>query len=171
WRYIITLKSKSYAEAISIIPILSIGSIFLGIYYNQSVWYKLSDRNKFGAYITLGGAIITITMNLLLIPIFKYNGAAWATLSSYLFMMITSYILGQKYYPVHYDVKRIGFYIFSVISLFAIHQLIGFFLPSIWIHLLTAVLLLGSFFVLVLKIDRNEFLSLPILGKYLQKNK
>ncbi len=171
WRYIITLKSKSYAEAISIIPILSIGSIFLGIYYNQSVWYKLSDRNKFGAYITLGGAIITITMNLLLIPIFKYNGAAWATLSSYLFMMITSYILGQKYYPVHYDVKRIGFYIFSVISLFAIHQLIGFFLPSIWIHLLTAVLLLGSFFVLVLKIDRNEFLSLPVLGKYLQKNK
>jgi O-antigen/teichoic acid export membrane protein len=168
WEYVITLKSKSYAEALSIIPVLSLGSIFLGIYYNQSVWYKLSDKNNYGAMITVGGAIITIALNLILIPIYKYNGAAWANLACYSFMMIASYYFGQKYYPVRYDLKRIGFYLFTVLVLYGAQLVFGHFVPSITLHLISAFVLIFIFLLIVLKVDKQEFKSLPVIGKYLR---
>ncbi|MBK7763969.1 MAG: polysaccharide biosynthesis C-terminal domain-containing protein [Bacteroidetes bacterium] len=168
WEYIITLKSKSYAEAMSIIPILSLAAIFLGVYYNQSIWYKLSDKNKIGAFITVVGAIITIVLNLLLIPYFKYNGAAWATLISYVVMMIMSYAFGQKYYPVKYDIKRIAIYLGLVLLLFAIHQMLGYFIHAFWWRIGAGVLLFVSFILCILKMDREEFASLPWIGKYLR---
>lgn len=168
WEYIITLKSKSYAEAMSIVPILSLGAIFLGIYYNQSIWYKLSDKNKIGAYITLVGAFITIVLNLILIPLFKYNGAAWATLISYLVMMVMSYVIGQKYYPVRYDIKRIARYLGVVLLLFAIHQLLGYVLHNFWLRTGAGMFLFATFIVFILKSERKEFESLPIIGKYLK---
>ncbi len=79
---------KEYAEGIHIVPILALGSIFLGIYYNLSVWYKLTNRNMTGAYITLAGAIITVVLNIVLIPHFGYTGSAWATFICYAFMMV-----------------------------------------------------------------------------------
>jgi O-antigen/teichoic acid export membrane protein len=169
WRVIITLKSKSYAEALSIIPILSLGAIFLGIYYNQSIWYKLSDRNRFGAMITLGGAVITIVLNLLLIPVFRYNGAAWATLSCYSFMMVCSYVLGQKYYPVPYNLRRIGFYLGTALLFFGLHTLMGQWVHGLWPRVGAGLFLLLLFFVVVLRTDREEFVRLPVLGPLLKR--
>lgn len=166
WEYIITLKSKSYAEAISIIPILSVGAIFLGIYYNQSVWYKLSDRNKQGAYITVAGAAITIAMNLLLIPVFKYNGAAWATLTSYLFMMVTSYIMGQKYYPIPYDLKKVFRMISVALLLYGVQYLLSILFSSRIVHLFTATILLFTFIGWIIRSEKALFSRFPLLSKF-----
>ncbi len=102
WQLLIASKFREYAEGIHIVPVLAMASVFLGIYYNLSIWYKLTNKNMFGAYITLSGALITILLNIWWIPMFGYTGAAWATFICYAFMMVVSYGQGQKYYPVPY---------------------------------------------------------------------
>ncbi len=103
-------------EGLVIVPILLAANVFLGIYYNLSIWYKLSHKTSYGALISIGGAIITIVLNLILIPEMGYEGAAWATLSCYFIMVITSYALGQRHYPIPYDLKRIlGYMIFAIL--------------------------------------------------------
>ena len=104
---ILTIKFSEYGEGIHIVPILAMGSVFLGIYYNLSVWYKLTNKNWYGAAITLGGAVITVLLNIWWIPLFGYTGSAWATLTCYASMMISSYLLGQKFYTIPYAVKNV----------------------------------------------------------------
>ena len=99
-------------------PILLIANVFLGIYYNLSIWYKLSHKTGYGALVSIMGALITIVLNLVLIPSMGYYGAAWATLFCYLSMVIVSYIAGQKHYPIPYNLKRILIYSLSAIILF-----------------------------------------------------
>jgi len=94
------IDKPKWVEGLQIVPLLALGNIFLGIYYNLSIWYKLTHKNMIGAWITLGGAAITIVLNILLIPQFHYLGAAIATFCCYLFMMIASYMLVQKHNPV-----------------------------------------------------------------------
>ena len=96
--------------ALDIVPVLLFANIFLGIYYNQSVWYKLSGKTIYGAFIALGGAILTIGINFFFIPQYGYYAAAWATFICYGTMMLVSYILGQIHYPVPYSTLKIIFY-------------------------------------------------------------
>jgi O-antigen/teichoic acid export membrane protein len=109
---------------LKVVPILLLAYFFLGLYYNFSIWYKLSDKTKFGAYIAIGGAIITITLNLVLLPRIGIMGSAWATISCYGFMAIAGYLLGQKYYPIHYPIPRILLYILSAIAAFGLATLL-----------------------------------------------
>src|SRR5438067_1075906 len=88
-QWVITRRSKEWGEGMYIVPILAMGNIFLGIYYNLSIWYKLTNKNMWGAAITFLGAVITIIINIILIPRLHYLGAALATFSCYLFMMIS----------------------------------------------------------------------------------
>ncbi|WP_315818271.1 lipopolysaccharide biosynthesis protein [Paraflavitalea speifideaquila] len=106
WKGLIAHSHPEYELAIHIVPIVSMASIFLGIYYNLSIWYKLTNRNMMGAWVTIGGAVITIVLNILLIPKGRYSGAAWSTFICYAFMMVVSYIQGQKYYPIPYARKN-----------------------------------------------------------------
>ena len=102
---------KSYRVGLAVVPILLMANLCLGIYTNLSIWYKLTDRTLLGAAVSVGGAIITIVLNLVFIPKYGYMASAWATLACYGSIAIVSYILGQKYYPVDYDLKRIIGYI------------------------------------------------------------
>ena len=86
-------------------------NVFLGIFVNLSIWYKLSSKTNYGAYISIMGATITIVLNYLFIPTYGYVASAWATLVCYASMMIASYFLGQKHYPIPYDLKKIGIYL------------------------------------------------------------
>ena len=108
----LVIRDPEYWMAISIVPIILLANLFLGIYHNLSVWYKLTDKTRTGMYISILGAIITIVLNLALIPVLGFIAAAWATLLAYGSMMLVSYFLGKKYYPVPYDLKRISGYIF-----------------------------------------------------------
>lgn len=119
----IMIKDESYWEAMKIVPLIILANFFLGIYNNLSVWYKLTDKTKIGAYISIVGAVLTLVLNYLLIPKYSYMGSAIGTIIAYGSMMIISYILGNKYYPVPYDMKKIGGYLglsilFSILSFY-----------------------------------------------------
>ena len=108
---LILIPNESYWEAMSVVPILLLAYLFLGIYHNLSVWYKITDLTKFGAYISIFGAILTLVINLLFIPKFGYMASAIATLVAYASMAFISYFIGQKYYKVPYNLNKIGLYL------------------------------------------------------------
>ncbi|WP_228853165.1 lipopolysaccharide biosynthesis protein [Aegicerativicinus sediminis] len=112
---VILIPDSAFWEALHIVPIILLANLCLGIYHNLSVWYKVTDRTRFGAIVSIVGAGITLVLNLLLIPLISYNGSAIATLAAYGVMMILSYTLGKKYYPVPYDMKNIS--VFLILSI------------------------------------------------------
>jgi len=111
-----------FRAGLEVVPILLLANLCLGIYVNLSIWYKLTDRTLMGALVSIAGAALTIALNVWWIPLFGYVGSAWATLACYGSMAIVSYLLGQKYYPVKYDVKRLTGYIGLGIGLYFAHQ-------------------------------------------------
>lgn len=119
----IMLRDPSYWEAMKVVPLIILANFFLGIYTNLSVWYKLIDKTYIGAYISIIGAAITLILNFTLIPIMGYYGSAIATIAAYGSMMAISYFLGNHYYPIPYDFKKISGYmglsiLFSIISFY-----------------------------------------------------
>ena len=133
------IPNEEYWIGLKVVPILLFANIALGIYYNQSIWYKLSGKTKFGAYIGVFGATITILLNYIWIPIYGYMGSAWATLICYASMMFLSFILSRKHYPIKYNLPKIllylglsfGLYFFTIylslpsgITKYGIHSLI-----------------------------------------------
>ena len=109
---------EPFREGLHVVPILLVANLFLGIYVNLSIWYKLSDRTLMGAWVALGGAGITMMLLLWWVPVFGYEGAAWAHLVCYGSMTLVSWLLGRRYYPVPYDLKRVGAYILLGVSVY-----------------------------------------------------
>lgn len=131
-----------FRAGLEVVPILLMANLCLGIYINLSIWYKLTDRTLLGALVSLSGAALTILLNLWWIPVLGYVGSAWATLACYASMAIVSYLLGQKYYPVDYPVKRILAYIGLGIGLYFAHgQLLVFITWQPWLLASTLMLL------------------------------
>ena len=117
---VIFIGDPEYWQALYIVPIILIANFCLGIYQNLSVWYKVTDKTKFAAYISSVGAIITLMLNIILIPKFSYLGSAVATLLAYFIMVLLSYHFGKKYYPIPYNSEKILFYFALSISLSSI---------------------------------------------------
>ena len=117
---LILIPNEAYWEAMKVVPILLLAYLFLGIYHNLSVWYKITDRTKFGAYISVIGAGITLLVNLMFITSFNYMASAMATLAAYFSMTLLSYYFGRKHYPIPYNIKKISIYLILAISLSAL---------------------------------------------------
>ncbi|HNF00791.1 MAG TPA: polysaccharide biosynthesis C-terminal domain-containing protein [Ferruginibacter sp.] len=165
-----TFANPRWAEGLDVVPLLALGNIFLGIYYNLSVWYKLTNKNTYGAVITVIGAVITIALNIVLIPRLHYTGAALATFCCYLFMMVSSYVLGQKYYPVPYAVKKLTAYVVLVVLIYFIHLgLLKFISGSLAFSLGSGLLLFLLFTWFVSRVEAKELAKLPVIGKYFQR--
>lgn len=113
-KYII---NSTYHEGLSVVPILLISKLLFGIVFNLSIWYKLTNKTRFGAILAFIGATVSITLNIVLIPILGYMGSAWASIATYGVMMVVSYFLGSKSFYIAYDLKRIFLY-FSVALVF-----------------------------------------------------
>jgi O-antigen/teichoic acid export membrane protein len=111
------IRDTAYWEAMKVVPLIILANFFLGIYTNLSIWYKLSDQTRYGLYISGVGAVLTIGLNIWLIPHYSYVASAWITLLAYLSMSVFSYILGQKNYPIPYRLKRNTAYILLAIVL------------------------------------------------------
>jgi O-antigen/teichoic acid export membrane protein len=111
---------EPYREGLKVVPILLMANLFLGVVYNLSIWYKLSAMTKFGAAIALTGAAITIAINIIFVPVFSYTACAWATFLAYGGMMVLSYVLGQKYFPVKYNLRAITVYSSLALGLYLI---------------------------------------------------
>ncbi|MFN7095411.1 MAG: lipopolysaccharide biosynthesis protein, partial [Burkholderiales bacterium] len=106
WISYLFLRNPIYRIGIEIVPYLLFAYLWLGIYYNLSVWFKLTDKTYYGTCITGIGVLITISFNLLLVPYWGYWGSVWATVASYMSMGMISYYQGKKYYPIPYSVRR-----------------------------------------------------------------
>ncbi|GGG36275.1 oligosaccharide flippase family protein [Bizionia arctica] len=111
------VRSEAYWEAMWVVPIILMANLCLGIYHNLSVWYKITDRTKFGAYISIIGAAVTLIINLVFIKSYGYKASAVATLVAYSLMMFLSYYYGRKYYPIPYNLKKIGVYLMLSMSM------------------------------------------------------
>ena len=150
------LHNSVYWEALDVVPIILLASFCLGIYHNLSVWYKVTDRTKFGAYISSVGAIITLIINISLIPKIGYMASAVATLAAYGSMMILSYYFGKKYYPIPYNMRKIVFYlsvslVFSILSFYVFNR-----------NLIAGSILLLVFLGLVYKMEGDKLRSILI---------
>lgn len=117
------LVSKNYRTGIAVVPILLLANLCVGVYWNLSIWFKLTGQTKFGAMITVIGAVITLVFNFVGIPKFGYMACAWGTLASYSVMMVISYVLGQKYYPIKYNLRSIFVFTFLALGFYFISLL------------------------------------------------
>ncbi|MBC7389996.1 MAG: polysaccharide biosynthesis protein [Opitutaceae bacterium] len=114
------LRNEEYREGLVVVPLLLAANLCLGIYYNLSIWYKLTDKTQIGMWISIAGAVVTIILNVLLVPAIGYLGSAWATLACYGFMTATSYLIGQRSYFVPYN----SFYLIGSVSIASIISII-----------------------------------------------
>ncbi|HVM88907.1 MAG TPA: oligosaccharide flippase family protein [Puia sp.] len=165
WKIIIIRDPKMW-EGLKVVPILLFANMFLGIYYNLSIWYRLSHKTTAGAYITLTGAAITLIINYVFIPHFGYMASAWATFLCYGSMMVISYKWGQKAYRIPYATKKLVAYMVIVALLYFMHH----FLTGIWkgnlASLCLATVFTTAYCWFILKIEKKEFQKLPYIGKF-----
>jgi O-antigen/teichoic acid export membrane protein len=166
WKYF--LSKPIYWTGLKVVPILLLANIFLGIYYNLTIWYKVTHKTMAGAWITLIGAFLTLLINYLFIPKYGYMACAWATFFCYGTMMVISFVWGQKAYRIPYAWKKLVAYIAIVVILYFIHRLFQRIGLNIWVNHGFAAVLILAFTWLVMNIEKKEFQRLPYIGRYLK---
>jgi O-antigen/teichoic acid export membrane protein len=162
------LIDEPYRVGIKIVPILLLANIFIGVYYNLSIWYKISNKTIAGTYITLIGAAVTLGINYFFIPLIGYMAGAWATFFCYGSMMAISYLWGQKVYPVPYVTKKMIAYLVIVVALFLIHEGVVYLIPNIIFSLGLGLVLLLIYVWFILLVEKKEFQKLPYVGRYIK---
>jgi O-antigen/teichoic acid export membrane protein len=152
---------EPYRVGLSVVPILLLANMCLGIFFNLSMWYKMTGKTKYGLFFTLFGALITVALNVLLVPSMGYMGAAWATLGCYASMMVASYLIGQRNYPVPYETLRIVGYIMLAIGVYLFSDILMDWLePNTLIKLLVNTILFIGFLFAMGKWERP-----PVVNK------
>jgi O-antigen/teichoic acid export membrane protein len=149
------IQNEAYWTGLKVVPILLLANVFLGIYYNQSIWYKLSGKTQYGAYIALIGATLTIGINLVFIPTYGYMASAWATFIVYALQMLISYFLGQKHYPIPYNVKKFFLYLGLAIVLYFLGSFIQ--LERYFVQFILQNTLLLLYVLFIIKMERHAF--------------
>jgi O-antigen/teichoic acid export membrane protein len=146
--------SEDYFVGLKIVPIVLAANLFVGINYNLSIWYKFTSKTVYAIYLNGIGAIITIVLNIIFIPIYGYLASAWATFICYLAIMILSYFLSKKYYPVNYDLKSI--FLYSAIAIIIFFGFYFTYIESIYLKLGLATLLMTVFILIVFIKERKQ---------------
>lgn len=165
WKYFVGAR---YWDGIKVVPILLLANIFLGIYYNLSIWYKLGKNTLAGGVITFIGAAITIGINYLFIPKFGFVACAWSTFLCYGSMMAVSYFWGQKVYPIPYPTKKLIAYMVVAISFFGIQQGFALIWQNSIAHFVIGVILCFAFVRLLFWAEKKEMQKLPFIGKFVK---
>lgn len=151
---VILILGRDFRQAVNVIPILLFAYIFLGIYYNLSVWFKLTNKTLYGAYMALTGAAITIGFNFLLIPVMGYTGSAYTSLFCYFAMMVISFLLMRRFFRVKYNTFKILFYLTLAFLIYIIS--INIALEIQWVKLLVNTILLLLFIFITWFMERKE---------------
>lgn len=165
WKYFIASK---HWVGLPVVPVLLLANMFLGIYYNLSIWYKVSHKTMAGAAITLIGTAITIVINFFFIPYFSYMACAWATFTCYASMMVVSFIWGQKVYRIPYAWKKLVAYMVIAVMIFFINKGLEMLYANRWVNTAEATLLLTIYALFIFRIERKEFQKLPFIGRYIR---
>lgn len=161
------LIGESYWDGLRVVPIIMAAEIMFGVFFNLSFWYKLTDRTIWGAYFSGIGAVVLITIDILLIPRFSYMACAWAGFAAYATSMLLSYFIGQRYYPIAYPIRQMSAYVLLTLALYMAMQYAGSVLP-LWASLIVNTLLIAVFVAYMVKKD-FPLSSLPIIGKKFKK--
>lgn len=156
---------RDYWDGLRVVPIIMAAEIFMGIYFNLSFWYKLIDETRWGAYFSLTGCIILILMNIFLVPQYGYIACAWAGFTGYGVAMLLSYFVGQKKYPIQYDLKAIGMYVLLAAVLYVAAEYVS--IDNIYLRMAYRTVLLLLFIAYVVKRDL-PLNQIPILNKLLK---
>ena len=146
------IVARSYWEGLKVVPIVMAAEIMFGIYFNLSFWYKLTDRTIWGAYFSGLGCAVLIIIDVIFIPRFSYMACAWAGFAAYGICMVASYFFGQKYYPINYPLREIGFYVLLAAIIFGIMTWGNAHLGT-WLSLGVNTLLLVAFLAVIIKRD------------------
>ncbi|MFV0419204.1 MAG: lipopolysaccharide biosynthesis protein [Dysgonomonas sp.] len=167
-RFILNKIGKDFSPGLDILPYAMLGEIFFGIYFNLSVWYKLTDKTKYGAYFSILGCVIQIAMNFILVPIYGYIASAWATFAANLIIMSISYFIGQKYFPIKYDIKSILLYFILAVIFY-----IAAMTPTIdndILRLSYRTIFLALFTIVIVRRD-IPLKEIPVINRFFKKNK
>lgn len=149
------LVGKEYRVGLPVVPILLMAYLCLGVMYNLSIWYKLSGQTKFGAIIALSGAAVTIMVNVIFIPKYSYMACAWATFAAYSSMMVLSYFLGQKYFPINYNIRAMLVYLIVTLIIYVIANSYSH-MHHVFLKLFLNNLLIALFVLLIYKLEINN---------------
>ena len=161
-KYII---APDYWPGLKVVPIVMAAEIFMGIYFNLSFWYKLIDETRWGAYFSIIGCAVLITINLLFIPRFSYMACAWAGFAGYGVAMLLSYFVGQKKYPINYDLKAIFLYLLVAALLYAAAMLLP--IENLWLRMAYRTLLLLLFVAYIIKRDL-PLKQIPFINRFVR---
>lgn len=149
------LRKPEYLTGLSVVPVLLLANLFLGIYYNLSIWYKITDRTYWGTWIGVGGALFTILSNIALIPLLGYMGAAYTTLVCYFLMAIVSYRAGHRYFPVPYDIISLFALIGGAVVLVSLASLVT--VEGFWLRLMVLLPFVAAYLLLVFYLKNTRF--------------
>jgi O-antigen/teichoic acid export membrane protein len=159
------LIGRDYWEGLSVVPIVMAAEICMGVYFNLSFWYKLTDQTRWGAYFSITACLIVIALNITLIPRFSYMACAWAGFTGYAVAMLLSYFVGQKRYPINYDLKSIGGYLLCAAAIYVV----GEYLPieNIVLRLAVRTVLIALYIIYIVKHDL-PLKSIPIVNRFVK---
>ena len=162
-RYVI---GRDYWEGLKVVPIVMAAEMFMGVYFNLSFWYKLTDETKWGAYFSITACTIVILMNVFLISVYGYVACAWAGFTGYAVAMLLSYFVGQKKYPINYDLKSIGGYVLLALVIYAVGEWMP--LENTVLRLLFRTVLLAVFIAYIIKHDL-PLKQIPVINRFLRR--
>ena len=162
-KYII---GPEYRQGLSVVPIILVSYLFQGVFFNLSLWYKLIDKTIWGAYLSGIGFVVTLLLNILLVPTLGYFGSAWAAFVAYFLIMLLSYFIGQKYFPINYQLKLIGKYTLLAAVLFCLGWLVDF--RSTPVDMLFRTLLLIAFLYYMVRCD-FPLSKIPYINRFFKK--
>lgn len=151
--------SSRYFSGLRIVPIVMIAELFFGVFYNLSVWYKITDRTVWGMWLSLFGLAVTVGLNILLVPRYGYMGCAWAAFGCYGAMMLASYWAGQTHYPISYNVKRLSLYFVSAMALWVLAEMTGSEAHP-WLTMLFRTPVLALYVYAILRVEKVTLRSL-----------
>jgi len=167
--YIDILKyfvGPAYYPGLRVVPIVMLGELFFGIYFNLSLWYKLIDQTRWGAYFSTIGCVATVSIILLFGPSYGYMACAWAGFTGYGVAMLLSYFVGQKKYPIRYDLKSIGCYVLLAAILYVIAEYVP--IGNIYLRMAFRTLLLSLFVAYIIKRDL-PLSQIPVINRFIRK--
>lgn len=162
------LLPRNYHEGLKVVPIVMFGEMFFGLYFNLSLWYKLTDKTKWGAYMSLFGLVITLTILFVFIPHYGYMACAWASFFANFSMMVLSYFLGQKHYPIPYDLKTAGKFVLLAAVLGVCMFLSFKYSPNVAVRLAINTVLVIIYAVVTIK-KELPLHQMPVIGRYFKK--
>lgn len=160
------LVPSDYWVGLKVVPIILFSFIFQGIYFNLSIWYKLKDKNHYGAWFAAIGTLIVFVGNIIFVPKYSYWGSAWSAFVGYFIVMLLSYFFGQKFMPINYNLKKLGIYLALTLALFGISTFIE--TRYLIVNLALKTVLMAVFIVFFIKKDM-PLKEIPFLNRFLKK--